>query len=169
MSPHAVKMTSPTPTYATALDLQAIMKCIPHRYPMLLVDKIINIVPGESGIGIKNVTANEPYFTGHFPDHPIMPGVLIVEAMAQTAGALVCDYLHQGKVHNDLVYFLSIEQARFRKPVVPGDTVQLQVKKDRQRGMVWRFSGKAMVDGHLCAEAIFTAMIVVSDQSPPTS
>jgi 3-hydroxyacyl-[acyl-carrier-protein] dehydratase len=145
------------------LDVQAIMQRIPHRDPMLLIDQVIDIVPGESCTGIKNVTINEPYFAGHFPQRPIMPGVLIIEAMAQTAATLVVDDLHHGKPHNDLVYFMAIEQARFRRPVLPGDTLHLKVVKDRQRGNVWRFRGKAFVGEHLCAEALFTAMLSPQD------
>lgn len=147
------------------LDIQGIMARIPHRYPMLLIDRVVNIVSGESAIGIKNVSANEPFFQGHFPTRPIMPGVLIVEAMAQTAGIVVVDYRSGINTNNDLVYFMAIDNARFRKPVVPGDRLELRVKKLRERGNVWRFNGEAYVDNILCAEATYTAMLVEADAS----
>lgn len=141
------------------IDINRIMELIPHRYPFLLIDKIIDAVPGKSGTGIKNVTVNEPFFQGHFPGHPIMPGVLIVEAMAQTAGALVMAGLDEGR-GEALVYFMTVDSARFRKPVVPGDCVHIQVELLQNRGSVWKFSGKAVVDGVLKAEAVYSAMIV---------
>ena len=140
------------------LTVQDIKALIPHRYPMLLVDRIIDIVDGVSCTGIKNVTINEPFFQGHFPQEPIMPGVLIVEAMAQTAGALVCATADIGSTDNS-VYFMSIDNARFRKPVVPGDTLQMKVEKLKKHRNVWKFSAKAMVGEILHAEATFTAMI----------
>jgi 3-hydroxyacyl-[acyl-carrier-protein] dehydratase len=143
----------------TTIDLAGIKQRIPHRYPMLLLDEIIDIIPGVSCTGVKHLTKDEPFFAGHFPDRPIMPGVLIIEAMAQTAGVLVLEDAYGGQPHNDLVYFMAIEKARFRKPVLPGDRLELRVKKDRQRGNVWRFRGDAYVDGVLCAEAICTAMV----------
>ena len=134
------------------------MEHIPHRYPFLLIDRLVDIVPNESATGIKNVTINEPFFQGHFPTRPIMPGVLIVEAMAQTAGCLVVHSMGlKGK--NRLVYFMSIENARFRKPVVPGDQLRIHVVRERNRANVWRFRGEAKVDGSLVAEATYTAMI----------
>jgi 3-hydroxyacyl-[acyl-carrier-protein] dehydratase len=142
----------------TALDIHQIMQLLPHRYPMLLVDKMKNIVLGESALGIKNVTANEPFFSGHFPQKPVMPGVLIIEAMAQTAGALVMLTLGR-TAENTLVYFMSIQEARFRKPVEPGDTLKIQIDKKQERGNVWKFSGEAFVEGSLVAEATYTAMI----------
>jgi 3-hydroxyacyl-[acyl-carrier-protein] dehydratase len=140
------------------LDILQIMELLPHRYPFLLIDKLVDLVPGESAVGIKNVTFNEPFFQGHFPGRPIMPGVLIIEAMAQTAACVVV----QGMPKSDkrLVYFMSVENARFRKPVVPGDQLRIHVKKERNRGTVWRFAGEARVDGQLMAEATYTAMIV---------
>ena len=145
---------------ANVIDIAGIMKRIPHRYPMLLIDRVIDVVRGESCTGIKNVSVNEPFFQGHFPNHPIMPGVLIIEAMAQTAGTLVVDSLDDVDSGTHVVYFMTIEEARFRKPVVPGDQLQIKVKKERQRGHVWRFRGEAFVDGALCAEAVYTAMLV---------
>lgn len=141
------------------LTLDEIKKCLPHRYPMLLVDKIESYTVDECAVGVKNVTANEPFFQGHFPAKEIMPGVLIIEAMGQTAGVLVCKTMSFEK-SGDLVYFMSIENAKFRKLVVPGDVLKLHVTKERSRGKVWRFKGEAYVDGVLVAEAVFSAMIV---------
>lgn len=142
---------------STALDVEQIKKLLPHRAPMLFVERLADIVPGESATGYKAVSLNEPYFLGHFPERAVMPGVLIVEAMAQTAGALVV-HSQKGSAA-PVVYFMTIEQARFRKPVVPGDLLRMPVKKLRQRGPVWKFSGQALVGDDLCAEAEFTAMI----------
>jgi len=142
----------------TAVDINGIMERIPHRYPILLIDRVEGIVAGEKAFGIKNVSANEPFFQGHFPGHPIMPGVLIVEAMAQTAAIVVIESLTDAA--GQLVYFMSIDSAKFRKPVLPGHTVMLHVTKEQGRGKIWRFKGEARVDGNLMAEATFTAMIV---------
>tara|TARA_Y100000813_G_scaffold101364_1_gene72371 strand:- start:22 stop:486 length:465 start_codon:yes stop_codon:yes gene_type:complete len=139
------------------IDINRIMEMIPHRYPFLLIDKVVEAIPGESGVGIKNVTINEPFFQGHFPGHPIMPGVLVVEAMAQTAGVLVMAGLDD--VKDALVYFMTVENARFRKPVVPGDCLRIEVEKIQSRGDVWKFKGRAMADGVLKAEAVYSAMI----------
>ncbi len=147
------------------VDITGIMARIPHRYPFLLIDRVEDIVAGERAIGIKNVTANEPFFPGHFPDHPIMPGVLIVEAMAQTAAIVVIESLTE-KASDKLVYFMSIDNARFRKPVLPGHVLNLHVVKQHGRGKVWRFGGEARVDGNLMAEATFTAMIVDQPEPP---
>ena len=133
------------------IDYAEVMRRLPHRYPFLLVDKAEEFVPATSIVGIKNVTHNEPFFPGHFPIDPVMPGVLIVEAMAQTAGALVVHSL-SGKASAS-VYFLTIDNARFRKPVVPGDLLRMPVKKMRQRGPVWKFSGQAFVGDDLCARS----------------
>jgi 3-hydroxyacyl-[acyl-carrier-protein] dehydratase len=143
---------------AADLDILQIMELLPHRYPFLLIDKLVDLVPDESAIGIKNVTFNEPFFQGHFPGRPIMPGVLIIEAMAQTAACVVVQAMP--KAEKRLVYFMSVENARFRKPVVPGDQLRIHVKKERNRANVWRFTGEARVDGQLMAEATYTAMIV---------
>ena len=143
------------------IEIDQIMEMIPHRFPFLMIDKVTDIVASESATGIKCVTMAEPHFQGHFPTMPIMPGVLIVEAMAQTAAVLVVHSTgeeSQGKV----VYFMSIDNARFRKPVVPGDVIYLKVETIRQRGNVWKLSGKAIVDDKIVAEAIFAAMIADS-------
>jgi 3-hydroxyacyl-[acyl-carrier-protein] dehydratase len=143
---------------SAVIEINEIMRLIPHRFPLLLVDRIIDFVPNESATGLKNVSMNEWYFQGHFPQHPVMPGVLIIEAMAQTAGAVVMkslDLAGSGR----LVYFMSLEGAKFRKPVVPGDLLQLKVTKERQRGAVWSFRGEAWVGDKLTDEANFTAMI----------
>lgn len=139
------------------LDVEQIKQLLPHRAPMLFVEKLADIVPRESATGYKAVSINEPYFMGHFPEKAVMPGVLIVEAMAQTAGALVVHSL-SGKAA-PAVYFLTIEKARFRKPVSPGDMLRMPVKKLAQRGPVWKFEGQAFVGDLLCAEAEFSAMI----------
>ncbi|MBF0304240.1 MAG: 3-hydroxyacyl-ACP dehydratase FabZ [Alphaproteobacteria bacterium] len=142
-----------------SVDINRIMQMIPHRYPFLMVDRVIDIVPNQSAIGIKNVTIGEPCFQGHFPTRPIFPGVLIIEAMAQTAAVLVVETLGRAS-EGKLVYFMSIDGARFRKPVGPGDRLMIHVAKERSRGNVWKFRGEAKVDGTLVAEAIYTAMIV---------
>lgn len=152
--------TANTDLPENVIDIAGIMKRIPHRYPMLLIDKIIDVVRGESCTGIKNVSINEPFFQGHFPGHPIMPGVLIIEAMAQTAATLVVDTMDGIDANSHVVYFMTIENARFRKPVVPGDQLHIKVKKERRRGHVWKFRGEAFADGVLCAEACYTAMLV---------
>lgn len=142
------------------IDINQIIKMIPHRYPILLVDRIIEYVAGESIIGLKNVTYNEPHFMGHFPEKPIMPGVLIVEALAQVGGILAIKSSNQENASNKLVYFMSIENAKFRKLVIPGDTMHLKVKKEKERMNVARFYGQALVGGSVVAEATFTAMLV---------
>ena len=141
------------------IDINRIKELIPHRYPFLLIDGIQTLKPNESAIGIKNVSVNEPFFEGHFPDRPVMPGVLIIESMAQTAGCLVVVSLGK-ESEGKLVYFMTIENARFRKPVVPGDRMVINVQKLRNRGSVFKFSGKAFVGEVLAAEATFSAMIV---------
>jgi 3-hydroxyacyl-[acyl-carrier-protein] dehydratase len=143
----------------TAVGIERIMDMIPHRYPFLMIDKVVDMVPNESAVGIKNVTINEPHFQGHFPQRPVMPGVLIIEAMAQTAAVLVVRSLGRD-AEGKLVYFMTIDSARFRKPVMPGDTLHVHVKRQRNRGSVWKFTGEAKVDGRLVAEAEFAAMIL---------
>lgn len=139
-------------------DVLRLMELLPHRAPMLLIDRMIDITPNVGATGVKAVSINEPFFGGHFPGKPIMPGVLIVEAMAQTAGAFVMHTMG-AKAHDKIVYFMSIDKARFRHPVVPGDLLTLPVKMQKARMPVWRFGGEAYVNGKLCAEAEFTAMI----------
>ncbi|MGB3388832.1 MAG: 3-hydroxyacyl-ACP dehydratase FabZ [Pseudaminobacter sp.] len=144
-----------------AVDILGLMKLLPHRYPFLLVDRIIDIDADNSAIGIKNVTINEPHFQGHFPEQPVMPGVLIVEAMAQTAGAICIK--SQDTDTPSLVYFMTIDNAKFRRPVVPGDRLHIHVNKLKKRGNIWRFACEALVDGAKAAEAEISAMM-----SPPT-
>jgi 3-hydroxyacyl-[acyl-carrier-protein] dehydratase len=143
-------------------DLREILTLLPHRYPFLLVDKIIDIDGDDRAVGIKNVTVNEPHFMGHFPEHPIMPGVLLIEGMAQTAGAICARKTRSG---SSLVYFMTIDNARFRKPVVPGDRVEYHVVKQKQRGNIWKFHCDAKVDGQLVAEADIGAMIVKKEDA----
>lgn len=140
-----------------AVDILKLLRLLPHRYPLLLVDRIVEIDGDNSAIGIKNVTFNEPHFQGHFPDHPVMPGVLIIEAMAQTAGA-ICVHSMDGDKPT-LVYFMTIDNAKFRRPVVPGDRLEIHVRKTKKRGNIWRFECEAMVDGAKVAEAEISAMI----------
>lgn len=140
------------------IDIAGIMDLLPHRYPLLLLDRVLEYVPGESAVGLKNVSMNEPHFQGHFPDFPVMPGVLIVEAMAQTAACLVMKTLGE-ESHGNIVYFMSIDNARFRKPVVPGDSMHIHVTKIQNRKNVWKFKGEAKINGKIHAEAVLTAMI----------
>jgi 3-hydroxyacyl-[acyl-carrier-protein] dehydratase len=140
------------------IEINEIMKILPHAYPFLLVDRILEIEPDKRIVGIKNVTYNEPFFPGHFPGHPIMPGVLIVEAMAQTAGVLAFKSMpeqEQGKP----VFFMGIDHARFRRPVVPGDQLRLELEITKHRQSIWGFKGKALVDGKPAAEAELLAML----------
>ncbi len=140
--------------------IEEIMDMLPHRYPFLLVDRLEVIVPGEEGIGTKNVTMNEEFFQGHFPGNPIMPGVLQIEAMAQTAGALVVANIGDYKEKKAGVFFMSIDGVKFRKPVKPGDQLKMRVKKIKDRGKIFVFRGESYVDDKLVSEAEFTAMIV---------
>jgi 3-hydroxyacyl-[acyl-carrier-protein] dehydratase len=144
---------------AVQMDIQRIMEMIPHRHPFLMIDKVIDAVANVRATGIKNVSINEQYFQGHFPVRPVMPGVLIIEAMAQTAAVLVVHTLGRD-AEGKLVYFMSVDSARFRRPVFPGDCLQVHVTKQRNRGNVWKFEGRAEVGGQLMAEAIFAAMIL---------
>ena len=150
--------TSVATTAATAVDIKRILQMIPHRYPMLMVDRVIEMRLDASAIGIKNVSTNEAFFQGHFPSDPVMPGVLIVEAMAQTAAVLVVSTFGSDS-EGKLVYFMSIDGARFRRPVVPGDRLELHVEKVQSRANVWKFAGKAIVEGKVAGEATFAAMI----------
>ena len=146
------------------MNIEDILKNIPHRYPFLMIDRLTDVNQGESAVGIKNVSINEQFFQGHFPAKPVMPGVLIVEAMAQTAAALVVVSFKED-LSSKLVYFMSIENARFRKPVVPGDTLNILVNKKQVRGDVWKFSGEAFVGDKLVAESLFTAMIADNNEN----
>ena len=141
------------------INIEQIIKSLPHRYPLLLVDKVVELEPNQKIVAIKNVTFNEPHFLGHFPDHPIMPGVLIIEALAQ-AGALMVTSAPDFKPEDKLVYFMSIDGAKFRKPVVPGDVLELHVTAIQNRGAVWKLDASAIVDGQKVAEAELKAMIV---------
>jgi len=145
-------------------DIATIKRMIPHRYPFLLIDRVANIRVNANAVGIKQVTVNEPHFEGHFPVLPVMPGVLIIEAMAQTSAVLVVQTLDL--IDKDLlVYFMSIESAKFRRVVQPGDTLELHVAVQRGRGKIWKFRGEARVGETLCAEAEFTAMILSQQEA----
>ncbi|NBX02806.1 MAG: 3-hydroxyacyl-[acyl-carrier-protein] dehydratase FabZ [Alphaproteobacteria bacterium] len=147
-----------TPANPT-LSIERIMEMIPHRYPFLMLDRIIDMKLGEHATGLKNVTINEPFFTGHFPGKPVMPGVLIIEAMAQTCAVLVVNTMGK-EAEGKLVYFMSIEEAKFRKPVGPGDSLHIRVDKQQARRNVWKFACVATVEGVKVAEAVVCAMIV---------
>ncbi len=141
-----------------SFDIQKILSSLPHRYPFLLVDRIVEINGDQSCIGIKNVTINEPHFMGHFPERPVMPGVLIIESMAQTAGA-ICVHAHGKGEKPDLVYFMTIDKAKFRKPVLPGDRLEYHMTRVNRRRNMWWYAGRAMVDGQLVCEAEISAML----------
>jgi 3-hydroxyacyl-[acyl-carrier-protein] dehydratase len=145
------------------MEIEELMQLLPHRYPFLLVDRIIDIDGDDAAVGIKNVTVNEPHFQGHFPGHPVMPGVLIVEAMAQTAGAICIR--HVALEEPPLVYFMTIDNAKFRRPVVPGDRLELHVRKLKRRGTLWRFACEAIVDGTRVAEAEISAVLKAANES----
>jgi 3-hydroxyacyl-[acyl-carrier-protein] dehydratase len=148
-----------TPDQGLQIDILRIMEMIPHRHPFLMIDRVVDVVANLRATGIKNLSINESFFQGHFPSRPVMPGVLIIEAMAQTAAVLVVHTLgpeSEGK----LVYFMSVDNARFRRPVFPGDQLSVHVFKQRSRGNVWKFEGRAMVGDNLMAEAVFAAMIL---------
>jgi len=141
------------------IDRQRIMEMIPHRDPFLMIDKVVDVVSNERAVGIKNVSGDEYYFKGHFPARPVMPGVLIIEAMAQTAAVLVVHTLGP-EAEGKLVYFMSVDKAKFRRPVMPGEILHVHVTKQQNHRNVWKFEGQAKVDGQLAAEAIFAAMIL---------
>ena len=141
------------------IDINRVMQMIPHRRPFLMIDRVVDLVSDVSATGFKNLSINEPFFQGHFPGRPVMPGVLIIEAMAQTAAVLVVHTLGPGS-EGKLVYFMSVDSCRFRRPVFPGNTLYVHVTKLRKRGNVWKFSAQAKVDGSLVADATFTAMIL---------
>ena len=145
-----------------SVDIQGLLELLPHRYPFLLIDKIVEIDGDDSGIGIKNVTFNEPQFQGHFPERPVFPGVLLIEAMAQTAGAMCVLKSRKagGPGKPAVVYFMTVDKVKFRKPVIPGDTVEFHVRKQRQRGNMWWFRGEAKVAGKVVAEGEVSAMLV---------
>ena len=155
-------MDDATTTLESA-DILKIMELLPHRYPFLLVDRIVGIDGDRRAIGIKNVTANEPHFQGHFPSRPVMPGVLIIEGMAQTAGA-ICT-MAAGTGTPALVYFMTIDNAKFRKPVIPGDQLEYHVEQTKKRGNIWKFDCVAKVDGAKVAEANISAMLISADAS----
>ena len=152
----------------SVVDIAQIMHAIPHRYPFLMIDRVVDVVRNQSAVGIKNVSANESFFAGHFPNHPVMPGVLIIESMAQTAAVLVVETLGP-EAAGKVVYFMSIEGAKFRRPVVPGDQLRIHVSKERNRGNVWKFHAVARVDDILVAEATYAAMIMDRAAAPDIS
>ena len=141
------------------VNIEKIVNMIPHRYPMLLIDKVEDLILGESAIGIKNVTANENFFTGHFPSKMVMPGVLMIESMAQTCAVLVIETLGKS-AEGSLVYFMSVDGAKFRKPVIPGDQLKFHVEKIKNRAKVWKFQCKGYVEDELVSEAVISAMIM---------
>jgi 3-hydroxyacyl-[acyl-carrier-protein] dehydratase len=160
MSAVEKEMQATVPNVSKAVvSVERIMEMIPHRYPFLMLDKVIEMAPDHYAIGVKNVSINEPFFTGHFPSKPVMPGVLIIEAMAQTSAVLVVETLGKAS-EGKLVYFMSIDEARFRKPVVPGDSLHIRVDKQQSRRNVWKFACVATVDGAKVAEATICAMIL---------
>jgi 3-hydroxyacyl-[acyl-carrier-protein] dehydratase len=147
------------PEQGLQIDILRIMEMIPHRHPFLMIDRVADVVANLRATGIKNLSINEGFFQGHFPSRPVMPGVLIIEAMAQTAAVLVVHTLGP-KSEGKLVYFMSVDNARFRRPVFPGDQLSVHVLKQRSRGNVWKFEGRAMVGDNVMAEAVFAAMIL---------
>ena len=150
-------MNEPATTLEAA-DIAAILEALPHRYPFLMVDRIVNICSDESAIGIKNVTVNEPQFVGHFPGNPVFPGVFLIEGIAQTAGA-ICVLSRLGGGRPERVYLLTVDKAKFRKPVVPGDTIEYHVRKTARKKRMWWFRGEAIVAGKLVAEVEVGAMV----------
>ncbi len=148
---------------ATVLDVEAIQRRLPHRPPFLLVDRVVAVTPGEKLVAWKSVTMNEPFFAGHFPGHPVMPGVLILEALAQACALLAIESMAPGEAAHKLTYLMGIDGARFRKPVVPGDRLELVVRVEKRKGAVWKMKGVAEVDGQAVAEADFMAMLADRD------
>jgi 3-hydroxyacyl-[acyl-carrier-protein] dehydratase len=151
------------PAAREVIDIKGILTAIPHRYPFLLIDRVVDLIPGESATGIKNVSVNEPFFAGHFPNHPVMPGVLIIESMAQTSAVLVVRTLGP-EAAGKVVYFMSIDSAKFRRPVMPGDQMRVAVTRKQRRGPVWKFEGVVKVGDAVVAEAVYSAMIM--DRAP---
>jgi len=154
----AVEREKPAAASGAVIGVERIMEMIPHRFPFLMIDRVIDLVPDRAAVGIKNVTINEYFFQGHFPGDPVMPGVLVIEAMAQTAAVLVVHTLGSDS-EGKLVYFMSIDNAKFRRPVRPGDQLHVHVAKERSRGPVWKFRGEVKVAGITVADAVFAAMI----------
>ena len=152
-------MNDAIPARLGDLDIDAIQRMIPHRYPFLMIDRVVEVTAETSAVGIKNVTVNEPYFAGHFPGRPVMPGVLIIEAMAQTAAALVVASIGAA-AEGKPVYFMTIDQARFRRPVLPGDQLRIKVVRQHKKLSVWKFLGQATVADRLAAEAVISAKIM---------
>jgi len=150
-------MTKLEPGKST-LEVEELMQLLPHRFPLLLVDRLVDIKPGEGAVGIKNVSYGEPFFQGHFPQKPVMPGVLIVEAMAQAAAAYV-SYTEEVDTSGKIVLFMGVDKARFRRPVIPGDQLRIAVRTVQRRAPVWKFEGIATVDGKRVAEAHYSAML----------
>ena len=151
-------MDTRAPTTLEAADISAVLRALPHRYPFLMVDRIVNMRGDESAVGIKNVTVNEPHFLGHFPGNPVFPGVLLIEGIAQTAGA-ICVLSRLGGGRPERVYLLTVDKAKFRKPVVPGDTIEYHVRKTARKKRMWWFRGEAIVAGKLVAEVEVGAMV----------
>lgn len=150
----------PAPPPAPVLDVIGIQNLLPHRWPFLLVDRVVEFEKDRKLVGVKGVTMNEPFFIGHFPARPVMPGVLILEALAQAAALLAKMSMQQGEGDGALTYLMGIDAARFRRPVVPGDRLELHVEVTKHKGAIWKQKGAAMVDGQVCAEAEFMAMLV---------
>lgn len=163
MNDTTASLAPQAPKALSSADILKIMQLLPHRYPFLLIDRIEDMDGDNSGVGVKNVTFNEPQFQGHFPSQPVMPGVMIIEAMAQTAGAMCVHGRGPGKPPPKLVYFMTIDECKFRKPVVPGDVMKLYMTKQRQRRNMWWFKGEAKVGADLVAEAVISAMLVEND------
>ncbi len=153
-------MNETVPVALDSADILRVLELLPHRYPFLLVDKIRDIKGDESCVGVKNVTINEPQFMGHFPGRPVMPGVMLIEGMAQTAGA-ICVLSKVGSAAPKVVYFMTIDNVKFRKPVIPGDTVEYHLTKLKQRANMWWYHGEAKVDGKVVCEADLSAMLVM--------